>query len=682
MLFVVIIVALLAFILGDFFNSGRAFFGPGTTMVEAGDAKVDYQSDYQQRYELASQRSNANTDPETLSQEVLRQLALEKLVEAECEDLGIVVTDTEIAKAFTGEVMHPYAQQLVAQISQGLGMSTVSGAAALDAVKNPAKYNLTPEQGAALRQDWANLETAVAEAMKLDKLSYLVSGLFTANEVDAKQLYNDIQTSYTVTYATKSAMTVNDEDVTVTDADRKAAWEEVKALYLLNEPTRTVSFIRVPVAPSAADRAEADAVVSTALAAINGSEDMTAVSSNGAFSVNRNRVATTTNVALKQFLDTAKVNAATQLSKVGDDYTLVKLLGKTQEIDSICLSFAHSIDYALLDSISKTVGEGKLAAAFEGTEAQAADDIWTDLYQANIPANLKAALETNKVGEFFILSDSTQGQAVHSLYRISERHAPVTVYEYAEITYGVDPSNKTINDLSSAITTYVSNNSSSEAFINNAAEAGYLIETARITPSSAQLSNLADSRRAVKWLMEAGAGKVMPVYQDNKQSYFMSAVVTGSYNDDYLPWNAGVIADAINVSATANKKAEKIVGELAGKAQDVQGYAALMGSEARTARFTFGGANRQFASAVQGAIAVADSATEVGTMKKNENVEEVSVDKNNDAVPAFNFAEYANQFNGKYFLGPQFISVRMFNLLLGKDEYKNESLNFVADFGK
>jgi len=48
LLFTIIIVALLAFIMGDFLTSGRSFFGPGNTVASAGGAKVNY-NDYQER---------------------------------------------------------------------------------------------------------------------------------------------------------------------------------------------------------------------------------------------------------------------------------------------------------------------------------------------------------------------------------------------------------------------------------------------------------------------------------------------------------------------------------------------------------------------------------------------------------------------------------------------------------
>ena len=44
LLFVIIIVALLAFVLGDFLTSGHTYFGNQTTVATAGGAKVEYSS--------------------------------------------------------------------------------------------------------------------------------------------------------------------------------------------------------------------------------------------------------------------------------------------------------------------------------------------------------------------------------------------------------------------------------------------------------------------------------------------------------------------------------------------------------------------------------------------------------------------------------------------------------------
>ncbi len=203
LLFVIIIVALLAFILGDFLTSGRTYFGGGTTMAKAGNAKVDYH-DYQARMNAVSeqqQRSQRQADSDELSQQVLQQLLLEKMLKNEYNDLGIVVTDAELSEALTGATPHPAAQQFIYGMSQQLGLPAPSGQAVYDAMMNPQKYGLPAEAGNQLKQYWAAIEQDIENTMLQEKFDRLVAGLFTANELDAQNLFNDVATTRHITYA-------------------------------------------------------------------------------------------------------------------------------------------------------------------------------------------------------------------------------------------------------------------------------------------------------------------------------------------------------------------------------------------------------------------------------------------------------------------------------------------------
>ncbi len=82
MLFVIIIVALLAFILGDFLTSGRTYFGSGTTIAEAKGKKVDLTL-YQQQLERANEQArnyNQNVDNDELAQNVIQGLLGQELL--------------------------------------------------------------------------------------------------------------------------------------------------------------------------------------------------------------------------------------------------------------------------------------------------------------------------------------------------------------------------------------------------------------------------------------------------------------------------------------------------------------------------------------------------------------------------------------------------------------------------
>lgn len=120
LLLVVVGVALLAFIIGDFFTSGRTLFGTGTTIAKVGDRKIDVQ-DFQRRNEEASQQMqqqqpNSKIDPAVMQAQVLQSMIQESLLDEEMNRLGITVTDAELSKAMTGANAHPYMMQFARQM--------------------------------------------------------------------------------------------------------------------------------------------------------------------------------------------------------------------------------------------------------------------------------------------------------------------------------------------------------------------------------------------------------------------------------------------------------------------------------------------------------------------------------------------------------------------------------------
>lgn len=695
LLFVIIIVALLAFILGDFLTSGRTYFGSGTTVAQAGSAKVDY-NDYQARVNaLAEQQQNSTrqTNSDVLAQQAITDLLADKLMQQEYAALGLVVTDSELSAALTGANPHPAAAQFIAQLSQSIGLPAPNGNAVFDAISNPTKYGLPAEAGAQLKQYWISMEQQVEQAILAEQFTELMTGLFTANQLDAQNLFNDVANTRHISYAVVNLNTVKDDEVEVTDQDRMAAWNENKYQFRITEPMRTIDYIVVRIEPSQADRLAGQQAVEDALVALKSNNGTDGIASDSRFVVNRYTAtyAQVNDKGVKAFLDSAEVGAAVISKHVGDNYNLVKLIDRTTGIDSVNVSFLGRADQGNLDSIFARVNAGTSIANIlkeDGIAGQ--DSIWASLVAPNIPQNIKDALTNRAVGETFILTDTVQGKAVQSLYRINRRHAPVAVYEIAMVDFTVDPSNETITNLSTNLNTFVSNHSSADAFAEGAAEAGYTVLKGMVSASTPQIGgDCSDCRPVIKWAMEAKQGQVMPVYQDNKQTYLLTVAVTGIYEDDYLPWNCPLIADNITNLARNNAKARLLIDKFSGKAQNIEGYAKVMGVEVQSGDAIFNApmlATIGFGeSLLQGQVAAAPVNTVVGPVKGNNAVVVFTVTGEENKGRQYTFEEYANQFNGNLNLGnARFLSnsTNMVNLLRGDNKIENNSLNFVAAFGE
>ncbi len=680
LLFAIIIVALLAFILGDFFNSSRSYFGSGTAVAEAKGKKIDYTL-YQQQMERAQEqsRNRNNVDNDELSQSVIQGLLGQELLKQEFEDLGIRVSDNEISEAMTGFMPHPAAQQFIYTISQNLGFDRFDGKAVLDAIKNPAKYNLPVEAAKQLGAAWAQTEKDVEDAMLQQKFYRLVQGLFTANELDALSTYNDNASTRHIAYATKGYNTLSSDDTQVTDADIKALWDKEKNNYKIDEETRSVDYVYVVIEPSAADRLAGQQAVEDAIIALNAGEGLSAVDSDSRFVVNHEnqRASRISDTQLRNFITGAENGQAEIVNRGRDSYRLAKRLGASEQVDSINISFLAVRDASMTDSVVNALNSGAAWAEFVDAEnTQGQDSVWISLVGANIDNRLRDAWLAAAVGQTTALTDTVQGQAVAQIFKINRRLAPVTVYDYAVIDYTVDPSNATLEKLNTDLRTFLSANSSGDEFSKNAAEAGYSILTANVSASQPHIANVPDSRAAVKWVMNAKKGQVSPIIGDNKQTYLMAIAVKDIY-DDYLPWNAPSVRPDLEHKASVNKAGEALVAQYAGKANNVEGYADLFGGEVSEGDVIF--VSPRVASigiresALQGAIAAAPEGTVVGPIAANNSIVVFEVKSVSDESRPYNFDEYAQRFNRTMGIG----TVDPFKMLLGNNKVKNHSLNFI-----
>lgn len=683
LLFVIIIVALLAFILGDFLTSGRTYFSHPSEVATANGITVEYQ-DYQNKISEANEqmrKQGRDISNDVLSQNVLQAIVAEKLFNKEYEDLGITVTDAELTEALTGETPNPRAAQMISYLAQQLNLPEASGRVVFDAVQNPAKYNLPAGIGQELRNIWAGQEEEIANSMMQQKFMSLLNGLYTYNKLDAKAFYDDNATTRSIAYIAKDVAGITDEDVEFTDADIEALWKSEKQNFLLDEPMREVDYIYVAIEPSQADRANGQSAVESAIMALNGSEGTDAVASDTKFVTSSQNIPLSAikDAKLREFLTENEAGTAKLLQRQGDTYTIAKLLNVTTGVDSVNISMLRGVQTANFDSLANAINNGTAFADLNNDETQTADSIWTALEGVGLDDLTKNALETATIGKAFVLTDTIQGTPASAIYRVNKRHTPVNYYDVALIEYTVDPSTETLTDLSSNLRTFLSNNSSADEFTKNAADAGYSILSAQVGPSSTGIGNVRDSRRFVKWALNNKKGKVSPMMQDDRQTYLMAIAVKDVY-DKYMPWTSPAVKTGLRARALNSKKAEKLMSQYAGKANDLQGYAKVLGDTIMHGNvnittptlLTIGIGESE----LQGAIAATEKGKFVGPLQGKRGILVFEVEDVNTDNRPFDERDYGTRFTQTFGISRQSTPLP---LLLGKNKIENKSLNFVQD---
>ncbi|MDE5685786.1 MAG: SurA N-terminal domain-containing protein, partial [Paramuribaculum sp.] len=268
LLLVIIGAALLAFVIGDFFNSSRSIFGTGSTIAKVDGKSIDY-TDYQKMLEQASQQAQSSgqkVDQAVLQQQVLNQLVAQTLLDEEIEALGLVVTDQELTDAMIGSHSQGF-NSMIMQMSGG----QMNAQQFHDMISNPQKYNLDAQQVAQYRNLWLQQEKSMEQQLIQSKFGTLFAGTLVANKLDAKAIYDESANTQKMVYALKpySAIPDNDPKVAVTDAEIQEEWAKHKKQYEINEEVRDVNYITVSIQPSAGDITTAETRVNDLVAALN-----------------------------------------------------------------------------------------------------------------------------------------------------------------------------------------------------------------------------------------------------------------------------------------------------------------------------------------------------------------------------------------------------------------------------
>ena len=126
----------------------------------------------------------------------------------------------------------------------------------------------------------------------------------------------------------------------------------------------------------------------------------------------------------------------------------------------------------------KAINGGAKASSFiskndQNTKTQGADSVWIQLSTPNTDPNLKAKLLKATAGQKIVVDTVVNNDRLQAIYVVNKTTPAVKISEVAEITYVVEPSQKTIDDINGKLNEFLAKNTTAEEFAKNAAEAGY-----------------------------------------------------------------------------------------------------------------------------------------------------------------------------------------------------------------
>lgn len=552
---------MLAFILGDFLNSGSSFFNRGRENVATIAGQDIHYTTYQaaqdqltEVYKIETGRSDFDEDQHAqLRQQVWNMLLTDYTLRAEAEKIGMDITSDELSELCIGENPH----QLIRGRRAFYDQNGQFNRAALVQFLASLEQETDEANAANLQQAktyWMYWENAVRLSYMQEKYNALTQSLFRANSLEAKYAFDGRQTTASVDYVMKPYYQIADSLVKVSNSDIKKLYAERKELYK-QTPNRAIAYVSFPVVPSEEDFAATENLMKSLEQEFKTTDDIALVVNMNSDVMYEGVDYSMETVPAKYkdfaFGKDAKVGQCTEISFENGVYSMARIM---------------QCGYSMPDSV-----ELKLVATEEGQE-----DAELGWFKANeLNKNIAEPAFAGKRGTRFTVAAGL-GEQTFEVLEVSKATPKVKL---AILEREVSASSKTYSVLYNQAKQFVVNNNSEEALKAAAAEAGMTVTPQyNLTKTTEKVGALKSSRPIVRWAFEAKEGQVSDVFECGEE--FIVATLTEVNEGEYRSMDA--VRAELTMEAVNQKKAALIEKQLKG-AETLEQAAEILGTNVQNA---------------------------------------------------------------------------------------------------
>ncbi len=596
-----IAVALFLFVVGDALRGGESFFNQAKMNVgEINGEKVSIQ-DYQQLvedfttlYEVQQNKSGFTEDENNrIKDEAWQTYIQNQLIGAECEELGIAVSDEEISEVIQSGNnpmlnVAAFANQQTGRYDYAqLNTFLTEYKKAKDAGQQ------LPDMYEKLYKYYIFVQKQIRSQLLIQKYQALLSSCFFSNPVEAQASFDGRANESDILVAAVPFTTVADKDIEVKESDIKAKYEEDKEQYHQYVETRDAKVIDVQVQPSAADKAATEKDMDEIYAKLNETEtnDMAGnvVRQNGSMMpyVNILKTKNAFPPLISSQLDSVAVGATTKpvYDAAQNVYYTIKMLEKATKPDSVLFRQLGVIgkDAADVekkaDSIMTALNGGASFKAIAKKYNQAGDSAWIASSQYE-----GAQLDADNALFVSTLGNMSAGQTKKLklengntvILQVLETRNPVAKYNVAVVVKELKFSDDTYSTEYNKFSSFIAANPTFEQIEANAEKNGYLIRPMNdLSNSNHNIAGIRNTRDALKWLFdEAKVGEVSQLYECGNNDHLMIVSLAGINKEGYRSFDK--MKDILAEDVKVEKKGEKLMADLKGinswdKAKAVKG---------------------------------------------------------------------------------------------------------------
>ena len=559
LLITIVGLAMLAFILGDFLNSGSSFFNRSRENVGVVEGKKIHYTEYEaakeqltEVYKIETGRTDFDEDMHTqIRNQVWNMLVMDYTLRAQAEEIGMDITADELSELCIGENVH--------QIIRGRrAFMDENGQFSRDAVKNLisaiSQESEDGEQNALLKQYktyWLYWEKAVRISYMQEKYTALLQHLLKANSLDAQFAFDNRQHGLSAEYVMQPYFTVADSLVKVSDSEVKKLYKQHKEQYK-QTPNRAIKYIAFDIVPSEEDFKAAQELLANLREEFKTAEDVSLVVNTNSDIMYDGRDYSEESVPAQfkefAFAKGAKAGDCTDILFENNTYAMARIM---------------QAGYSMPDSV-------ELKAIVEDGEDQELG--W--FKATDLPKNIAEPALAGKRGEKFTVAQGMGEQT----YEILEIGKPTPKVKLAILAREVTPSSKTYSAIYNNAKQFVVANKNAEALEAAAQEQGLtVVPQYNLTETTDKVGQLKSSRPIVRWAFESKEGAVSDVFECGQQ--FVVAALTEVNDGDYRSLED--VRAELTYEATNNAKAAYIKKQLKG-VENLEAAAEKMGQRVQS----------------------------------------------------------------------------------------------------
>jgi peptidyl-prolyl cis-trans isomerase D len=541
LLIAVVGIAMLAFILGDFLNSGSSFFHRSRENVAVIEGNEIHYTEYEaaneqltEVYKLETGRSDFDEEmTNQLRNQVWSMLVMDYTMRAQAEKIGMDITADELKELCVGENPHQI-------ISSRRYFMDENGQFNRDIVKNWIQtINQEGEEAedANIQQAktyWMYWEKALRITYMQEKYTTLLQHMLKANSLEAKYAFDARQNGVSIEYIMQPYFAVADSLVSVNEKDIKTLYKKNKEQYK-QTPNRAIKYIAFDIVPSEDDFKAEEALMNSLKEDFQTAEDITlVVNTNSDIMYDGFDYSESTIPAQFKafaFAKNAKAGDCTDILFENNTYAMARIM---------------QCGYSMPDSV-------ELKAIIPEGEDQELGWFTADRLPKNIA---EKAFTTKRGGQFTI----AQGMG-ELTYEVMEVSAATPKVKLAILSRSVTPSSKTYSAIYNNAKQFIVANPTLEAMETAAQEAGItVVPQYNLTATTDKVGQLKSSRPIVRWTFEAKEGQVSDVFECGQQ--FIVAAVAEVNDNEYRSLES--VRAELTYEATNNAKAAYIKEQLNG----------------------------------------------------------------------------------------------------------------------